>query len=100
MNNYSLSPEQKQRLYRFTESIVNNRGDFYMVGSYGVDFTINYKGQPVEYKNRKFYQNGQELSAYQLNQLNMNYMKCCYYESTHGLLTIPVLFRQDLRCLQ
>jgi cytochrome c oxidase subunit 3 len=70
MNNYSLSPEQKQRLYRFTESIVNNRGDFYMVGSYGVDFTINYKGQPVAYKNRKFYQNGQELSAYQLNQLN------------------------------
>lgn len=67
---YSLSPEQKRRLYRFTESIVSGRGDFYMIGTYGQDFSINYKDKPIQYENRKFYQNGQELSAYQLNQLN------------------------------
>lgn len=70
MDKYSLSPEQKHRLFRFTESIVSGRGDFYMIGTYGEDFTINYKGKALNYENRKFYQNGQELSAYQINQLN------------------------------
>lgn len=70
MNNKSLSPEQKNRLYRFSESIVSGRGDFFMIGKYGDDFIINYKDKPVEYKNRKFYQNGQEMSAFQINKLN------------------------------
>jgi len=70
LGKFSLSPEQKQRLFRFTESIVSGRGDFYMIGKYGEDFTINYKGEALDYKNRKFYQNDQELSAYQVNQLN------------------------------
>lgn len=70
LDKFSLSPEQKQRLFRFTESIVSGRGDFYMIGEYGTDFTINYKGKALDYKNRKFYQNDQELSPYQINQLN------------------------------
>jgi cytochrome c oxidase subunit 3 len=64
-----LTANQKQRLYRFSDAIVTGRGDFIMIGKYGEDFTLNYKGKPVEYKNRKFYQNGQELSEYQLNKL-------------------------------
>ena len=64
-----LTANQKNRLYRFAESIVNGRGDFIIKGKYGEDFSLNYKGKPVEYKNRKFYQNGQELSSYQLNKL-------------------------------
>jgi cytochrome c oxidase subunit 3 len=70
LNNLSLSPEQKQRLFRFSESVTSNRGDFYMVGTYGEDFSIIYKGKEIDYKNRTFYQNGQELSAYQVDQLN------------------------------
>jgi len=66
----SLSPDQKGRLSRFSESVVSGRGDFYMIGKYGEDFTIKYKGKEISYKNRKFYREDQELSAYQLNQLN------------------------------
>ena len=69
LNNNPLTANQKQRLYKFAEAIVKKRGDFIMIGEYGKDFTLNYKGKPVEYKNRKFYQNGQELSEYQLNKL-------------------------------
>lgn len=64
-----LTANQKQRLFRFSDAIASGRGDFIMIGKYGKDFTLNYKGKPVEYKNRKFYQNGQELSEYQLNKL-------------------------------
>jgi cytochrome c oxidase subunit 3 len=69
LNGNPLTANQKQRLYRFADAIATGRGDFIMIGKYGKDFTLNYKGKPVEYKNRKFYQNGQELSEYQLNKL-------------------------------
>ncbi len=69
LNNNALTSNQKQRLFRFADAIATGRGDFIMIGEYGKDFTLNYKGKPVEYKNRKFYQNGQELSEYQLNKL-------------------------------
>lgn len=70
IDGFTLSPEQKTKLKRFADAIITGRGDFYMIGTYGEDFTIYYKQKAVEYANRKFYQNGQELSAYQLSKLN------------------------------
>ncbi len=67
--NLSLSPLQKRRLYFFSEAIISERGDFYMIGEYGKDFSINYMGKPVEYKNRKFYRDGQELSPLAYSEL-------------------------------
>ncbi|MGV6862496.1 MAG: cytochrome c oxidase subunit 3 [Putridiphycobacter sp.] len=64
-----LNDNQKYRLFRFSEAIASGRGDFIIIGQYGKDFTLNYKGKPVQYENRKFYLNGQELSEYQLNTL-------------------------------
>ena len=70
INDLSLSPAQKSRLWHFSEAIINDRGDFYMIGEYGKDFSLKYQGQDVEYANRKFYKDGQELSPYALNILN------------------------------
>jgi cytochrome c oxidase subunit III len=70
VNGLELSDVQKNRLYKFAESVINNRGDFIMTGKYGEDFTINYKGVPLEYKNRKFTLNGKKLSAKQESDLN------------------------------
>ena len=106
-NGISLSPEQKQRLFRFSESIVSGRGDFYMIGKYGEDFTINYKGKPIEYKNRKFYKDGQELSAYQMNQLNTSQNRTgsfifafVFVHALHwlaGVIVLLVLFIKTLK---
>ncbi|MFD1553782.1 hypothetical protein DNU06_09665 [Putridiphycobacter roseus] len=66
----SLSPIQKSRIWHFAEAIIKNRGDFYMIGEYGKDFSLNYKGQPIQYENRKFYRDGQEISAYAFSELS------------------------------
>ncbi|MFK8039136.1 MAG: cytochrome c oxidase subunit 3 [Crocinitomicaceae bacterium] len=66
----SLSPVQKSRLWHFAEAIIKNRGDFYIIGEYGKDFTVFYKGQAIDYENRKFYKNGQEISAYIYSELS------------------------------
>jgi cytochrome c oxidase subunit III len=58
------------RLYKFSESIVNNRGDFMIAGRFGEDFKIHYKGQQLTYENRQFYLGGQPLSAKQESDLN------------------------------
>lgn len=58
-----------QRLHRFSESIVNDRGDFIMKGKYGEDFVIYYGGDELEYSNRTFFRNGQQLSAMLLGKL-------------------------------
>jgi len=107
LNGISLSPEQKQRLFRLSESIVSGRGDFYMVGKYGVDFTIKYKSKPIEYKNRKFYKDGQELSAYQMNQLNTSQNRTgsfifafVFVHGLHwlaGIIVLLVLFINTLK---
>jgi len=70
LDGYSLSPKQKMILKRFAYSIATGSGDFVMTGKYGEDFSLKYADKPVEYKNRKFYQGGKELSAYLLNKLN------------------------------
>lgn len=61
---------KKERLYRFSESLLNRRGDFMMSGKYGVDFTINYKGKPLQYENRSFFIDGKPIKALQLSELN------------------------------
>ena len=66
----SLSPIEKSRLWHFAEAIISNRGDFYMIGKYGEDFSLYYKGQEIQYKNRKFYRGDQEISAYVYSELS------------------------------
>lgn len=66
----SLSPIEKSRLWHFAEAIINNRGDFYIIGTYGSDFSLYYKGKELTYENRKFYRNGQEISAYVYSELS------------------------------
>jgi cytochrome c oxidase subunit 3 len=70
IDDLSLSPIEKSRLWHFAEAIINNRGDFYIIGEYGKDFSIFYKGQEIQYENRKFYKNGQEISAYVYSELS------------------------------
>ena len=70
INNIPLNLEQHDRLWKFAECIVNGRGDFMLIGKYGEDFTIYYKGEPLEYKNRTFYMKGKKLSPKQDNDLN------------------------------
>ena len=107
IDNFSLSPEQKMRLKRFAQSIVNGNGDFVMVGKYGKDFTLNYANKPVVYKNRKFYQGDKEFSAYLINQLNKAQNKTgsfvFAFVLVHGLhwlagmITLLVLFINTLK---
>ncbi|MBI3135804.1 MAG: cytochrome c oxidase subunit 3 [Bacteroidetes bacterium] len=66
----SLTNEMHDRLYRFAESIVNNRGDFMISGRFGEDFKIHYKDKELTYQNRKFYLGGLPLSAKQESDLN------------------------------
>ncbi|MBN4072982.1 cytochrome c oxidase subunit 3 [Crocinitomix catalasitica] len=69
INNEELDPTQAYELRYFSEAVVNGRGDFMMVGEYGVDFWIYYKGDQIEYENRKFYRNGKLLSPKLQNDL-------------------------------
>ncbi len=105
--NLSLSPTQKRRLYLFSEAIISGRGDFYMIGTYGEDFSINYMGKPVEYKNRKFYRNGQEISPLAYSELNESHNTASAYilafvvvHGLHwlaGIIVLIVLFVNALR---
>jgi cytochrome c oxidase subunit III len=107
VNGLELSNVQKDRLYRFSESIVNGRGDFIMTGKYGEDFTIYYKGTPLEYKNRKFTLNGKKLSAKQESDLNGSDNKSSSYlyifTGMHllhwigGIIALLVLFIRSAR---
>lgn len=69
-NGIKLSEIQHNRLWHFAENIVNDRGDFIMKGVYGEDFIIYFSGEPLEYKNRKFYWKGAPLSPKKLEALN------------------------------
>lgn len=58
-----------QRLKWWSADRINGNGDFFMKGEYGKDFVLLYQRQPLEYNNRTFYLNGQQLSAPMLNKL-------------------------------
>lgn len=70
LDNKPLDEKQLGELYRFGENLANDRGDFIMKGKYGEDFVIVYDGKELEYKNRTFYKDGQELSPKLQNDLN------------------------------
>lgn len=69
----------KGRLYRFSESLLSRRGDFMVVGRYGIDFKISYKGRPVSYENRNFFIDGEPIKAIQLSELNGQQNKSAQY---------------------
>ena len=78
-----------------------------MIGTYGEDFSIIYKGKEIEYKNRKFYQDGQEISAYQVDQLNTSQNQTgsfifafVFVHALHwiaGIIVLLVLFISSLK---
>lgn len=70
LNGQDLNATQNDRLNKFAECIIVGRGDFMMTGKYGEDFTIYYKGDPLEYKNRNFFLKGKKLTAKQDSDLN------------------------------
>lgn len=70
INGLPVTNELYDRLYRFAESIVSNRGDFMISGRFGEDFKIHYKGKELTYENRQFYLGGKPLSAKQESDLN------------------------------
>ena len=61
--------KQLRQAYEFGENLANDRGDFTMKGTYGEDFWIYYDGKKLEYENRTFYLNGQELSPKMKNDI-------------------------------
>lgn len=65
-----ISGVQEVRLRYFSDNIINDRGDFYLKGKYGEDFTITYRGQELTYKNRKFYIGDEEMSAAMYDKLS------------------------------
>jgi cytochrome c oxidase subunit 3 len=59
----AITYDQRIHLQRFARNIRDGRGDFVMMGKYGVDYTILYKGVPLSYENRKLFKpDGSELS--------------------------------------
>lgn len=56
------------RLRRWAEHIRDGRGDFFVKGVYGKDFSVYYKGKELAYKDRAFHLGDQKLSPYLLNK--------------------------------
>lgn len=61
--NGPLSDLAFERLQDLMQNIVKGRGDFFAQGKYGEDFTLYYKGEKVDYKNREFIYKGKPLST-------------------------------------
>lgn len=68
-NGESLKPLEFERLTYLAQNIIDNRADFFIKGEMGKDFTLYYKGKPLDYIDRKLYYNGQELSTNLNNKL-------------------------------
>jgi cytochrome c oxidase subunit 3 len=52
-----------ERLQDLMLNIASGRGDFFAKGTYGDDFTMYYRGEPLSYKDRVFSYKGKELSV-------------------------------------
>lgn len=61
----NLSSLDRERLYFLARNIQLGRGDFFVKGKLGEDFKIYFGGEEIEYKDRKLYRKGKELSPYQ-----------------------------------
>jgi cytochrome c oxidase subunit III len=68
-NGEPLKPLEFERLTYLAQNIIDNRADFFIKGEMGKDFTLYYKGKPLDYIDRKLYYNGQELSTNLNNKL-------------------------------
>ena len=107
LNGQSLSLKQYDELRYFSESIISGRGDFMMIGEYGTDFWVYYKGEKLEYENRIFYRKGQKLTAKQLDGLNSqkNTSSSYIYAFTGihllhwlgGVIALIVMFSRSLK---
>ena len=106
-NGYDLNAMQLDRLNKFADCIIDGRGDFMMTGKYGEDFTIYYKGDELEYKNRTFYLKGKKLTAKQDNDLQGSRNKSSsfiyVFTGLHllhwigGVIALLVIFIRSLR---
>lgn len=102
-----ISNIQTVQLEKLADNIVNNRGDFFLKGKYGEDFYITYKGKTVEYENRNFYLDGQQLSAAQYDKLresrNTASSFIYIFSFVHwlhllgGIIYLIILFRKSLK---
>ena len=52
------------RLKQLSQNVVDGRGDFFAKGKLGEDFNISFKGEKLEYKNRKLFYKGKVLSNF------------------------------------
>jgi len=52
------------RLSQLAVNILDKRGDFFARGEYGKDFTIYYKKQKLDYKDRKLWYNGKTIKPH------------------------------------
>jgi len=53
----------RERLTALSRHILDGRGDFFVRGEMGKDFHIYYKGQEIQYKDRKLYFKGRPLDT-------------------------------------
>jgi len=67
---YPIIKEQQLDLNYFAENIINERGDFFMNGKYGKDFSISFKGEKLRYENGRLFRSSGELTKDQYAELN------------------------------
>lgn len=81
-----VEDEVHRLLWYFAENLKTDRGDFIMDGVYGEDFWVYYDGKKLDYENRTFYLDGQELSPKQKNDLfNQDNMSSSYIYALTGM---------------
>jgi cytochrome c oxidase subunit III len=83
----ALLPLEFERLAYLAQNIKDDRADFFMKGEIGKDFNLFYQGKPLEYKDRRLFYNGQQLS----NNLNNKLIRGNSDTSTAYLYVITFL---------
>lgn len=107
VNGEALKPLEFERLTYLAQNIIDNRADFFIKGEMGKDFTLYYKGKPLDYIDRKLYYNGQELSNNLNNKLlrgNKDTSTAYFYIITFlhllhviaGVIMLLTLFRKSI----
>lgn len=66
---HAITVVQSRELQRLAENILQDKGDFFLSGTYGKDYWISYKGEKLTYENRKLYFQGNELKEGDLMDL-------------------------------
>lgn len=102
-----ISPLAFERLQDLMLNVKDERGDFFAKGTYGKEFTMYYKGEPIGYENRKFYYQGKEISTpLQLSMQDTDDKATAYFyliTVTHwihvfaGVIVLTVLFFRSLK---